>query len=190
MLNAFIHPRLTKAECEFWFEAGGEWQEQTERRMEAQLARAFPDVRDVTEPFLWFEPNYLAVLSGPMGAAAHQGVSAHADCVTRALAAYQDAAQPRRVQSLFLNYQFEFDAGVLPRGPRKTVWKTSDDMMTLERDTAGNRSRTRLTLRCLITHPPACCLTRAGDWLERIHHKMDGAFHEMHQGNSYGLGRW
>ena len=190
MLNASIHPRLMKAECEFWFEAGADWQEQTEQRMETHLARAFPDVSHISEPFLWFEPNYLAILSGPTeSAAAHKDVRTHSDRITRALTAYQVAARPRRVQTLFLNYQFEFGAGVLPRGPRKTVWKTSDEMMTLERETAGDRSRTRLTLRCLITHPPARCLTRAGDWLERIHHKMDGAFHEMHQGDYYGVGR-
>ena len=180
MLKAPFHPRLTKAECEFWFEAGADWQEQTERRLESRLARAFPDVRDVTEPFLWFEPNYLAVLSGPTGsAAAHKDVQTHSDCITRALSAYQDAVQPRRVQTLFLNYQFEFGAGVLPCGPRKTVWKTPREMMTLEREAPPGGPQARLAVRCLITHPPADCLTRSGGWLERIHHKMDGAFRTL-----------
>ena len=180
MPNASFLPRLTKAECEFWFEAGADWQEQTERRLESLLAGAFPDVRDVTEPFLWFEPNYLAVLSGPMGsAAAHEDVRTHSDCITRALSAYQDAAQPRRVQTLFLNYQFEFDAGLLSCGPRKAVWKTPREMMTLEREAPPGGSPTHLAVRCLITRPPAECLTRSGDWLERIHHKMDGAFRTL-----------
>lgn len=175
-----FRPRLTKAECEFWFEAGPDWQDQTERRVEDGMARAFPDVADVTEPFLWFEPNYLAVLSGPTaGMQAHADVKTHADCITRALAAYQDAARPRRVQTLFLNYQFEFAADVLPSGPRKTVWKTPREMMTLEREVRPSGPRTRLAIRCLITQPPALCLTRSADWLESIHHRMEGAFHKM-----------
>ena len=182
MTKAPFHPRLTKAECEFWFEAGADWQDHTERKMEAHLADAFPDVTGVSEPFLWFQPNYLAVLSGPTGEVeAHAGVEAHSGCITRALAAYQDAAQPRRVQTLFLNYQFEFDADVLPYGPRKMVWNTPRERMTLERETPPGSPRTRLALRCLITHPPASCLTRSPRWLEHIHHRMEGAFHELQQ---------
>ena len=186
MAIASFHPRLTKAECEFWFEAGAVWQEQTERRMETSFARAFPDVGDVAEPFLWFEPNYLAVLSGPTGGAeAHADVKAHSGCITRALAVYQDAAQPHRVQTLFLNYQFEFEAGVLPCGPRKTVWDTPRERMTLERETPPGSTRTRLTLRCLITHPPVSCLTRSPRWLQHIHHRMEGAFHQLQQGGPF-----
>ncbi len=175
-----FHPRLTKAECEFWFEAGADWQDQTEQRVEGRLARAFPDVADVTEPFLWFEPNYLAVLSAPTGgASAHADVKAHAGCITRALAAYQGATKPRRVQTLFLNYQFEFDSGVLPRGPRKTVWNTPREMMTLEREAARSGSQARLAIRCLITHPSALSLSHPSRWLEGIHGRMEGAFHKM-----------
>lgn len=174
-----FRPRLMKAECEFWFEAGADWQDQTERSVEDRLARAFPDVADVTEPFLWFEPNYLAVLSGPTGgAAAHADVETHAGCITRALVAYQGAAQPRRVQTLFLNYQFEFAANVLPNGPRKTVWQTPREMLTLERE-VGHDAETRLVIRCLITHPPALCLTHSGRWLGSIHRRMEAAFHKM-----------
>ena len=180
--NVPFHPRLTKAECEFWFEAGADWQDQTERRMESSLAHAFPDVAGVSEPFLWFEPNYLAVLSGPTGnAEAHTDIKAHSGCVTRALAAYQDAARPRRVQTLFLNYQFEFNAGILPCGPRKTVWETSRELMTLEREAPGGGPQTRLGLRCLITRPSMDCLDRSPHWLECIHHRMEGAFHALQQ---------
>ncbi len=190
MTRASFHPRLTKAECEIWFEAGADWQEHTERRMEAHLADAFPDVTGVSEPFLWFEPNYLAVLSGPTGEGeAHTDVKAHAGCITRALAAYQDAAQPHRVQTLFLNYQFEFDATFLPCGPRKTVWNTPHEMMTLERETPPGSPRTRLALRCLITRPPVSCLTRSPAWLQHIHRRMEGAFQKVQQSDSPGVSR-
>lgn len=185
--NVPLHPRLTKAECEFWFEAGADWQDQTEQQVEARLADAFPDITGVSEPFLWFEPNYLAVLSGPLGGAeAYTDVTAHSGCITRALGAYQDAAQPRRVQTLFLNYQFEFNADVLPGGPRKTAWDTPRERMTLEWETPPGSLWTRLTLRCLITRPPATCLTRSPHWLQHIHHRMEGAFHELQQGSSFG----
>ena len=179
-----FHPRLTRAECEFWFEAGPDWQEQMEQRMETSLALAFPDVSNAAEPFLWFEPNYLAILSGPTGSAeAHADVKTHSGYITRALAAYQDAAHPHRVQTLFLNYRFEFDAGILPCGPRKTIWKTPREMLTLEREqTCTDESQTHLALRCLVTHPPASCLTRPEHWLWHVHHRMEGAFFEMQQG--------
>lgn len=174
-----FHPRLTKAECEFWFESGPDWQDQTERRVEDSLAQAFPDIIGVTEPFLWFEPNYLAVLSGPTGgASAHADVEAHAGCIMRALTAYQGAAQPRRVQTLFLNYQFEFAANVLPDGPQKTVWRTPREILTLERETP-NGAQTRLAIRSLITHPPALSLSHPSRWLESIHRRMEGAFHKI-----------
>ena len=190
MTKASFHPRLTKAECEFWFEAGADWQEQTERRLETQLADAFPDVSGLTEPFLRFEPNYLAVLSGPMGGvAAHDDIRAHSGCVTRALAAYQDAAHPHRVQTVFLNYQFEFAADVLPCGPKKTVWETPCEMITLERETPPGSPWTRLALRCLITCPPVNCLDRLPAWLDHIHRRMDGAFQDVQQGHAALTGR-
>ena len=178
-----FHPRLSRAECEFWFEAGPEWQVQTEQRMEALLALAFPDVSAAAEPFLWFEPNYLAILSGPTGrAAAHTDVKTHSDCITRALAAYQDAARPRGVQSLFLHYRFDFDEIIMPYGPRKTIWKTPHEMLTLEREhTGSDEAQTHLALRCLFTHPPASCLARPEHWLGRVHHRMEGAFFKMQQ---------
>ena len=82
--NTPFHPRLTKAECEFWFEAGADWQDKTEQRMETQLARAFPDVSSVSEPFLWFQPNYLAVLSGPTGRGRRTPMSRHTPAASRA----------------------------------------------------------------------------------------------------------
>jgi len=174
-----FRPRLTKAECEFWFEAGADWQEQTERQMETQFALAFPDVSAVSEPFLWFEPNYLAVLSGPTGdGAAHADIEAHSACITRALAAYQDAARPNCVRTLFLSYQFEFDAGILPCGPSKIVWEAPCEIMTLEQEAPCGGLQTRLEFRCLITNPAADCLNRPSRWLERIHHRMEGAFHQ------------
>ena len=84
MTKAPSHPRLTKAECEFWFEAGADWQEHTERRMEAHLADAFPDVTGVSEPFLWFQPNYLAVLSGPTGTRKRTRTSRRTPAASRA----------------------------------------------------------------------------------------------------------
>ena len=171
-----FHPHLTRAECEFWFEAGADWQEQTERQVGAQFASVFADIR-ADESFLRFEPNYLAVLSGPLsGAAAHTDVEAHSSRVLHALAAYQAAAQPRRVQTLFLSYQFRLEDAALPGCALKRVWNTPRDMITLEWGGQGDGSGAPLEARCLITHPPACCLTQSPDWLGRIQHKMERAF--------------
>ena len=184
-----FHPRLTKAGCEFWFEAGADWQEHTERLMESSLALAFADVGNVTEPFLWFEPNYLVIHSEPSGnEKAHLEVQTHSRRVMRALRAYADAAQPRRVQSLFLYYHFDLPADRLPGTPKKLIWNTPREMLTLERS-AGRGSQTRLALRCLITQPSESCLARSGRWLERIHQKMDTAFHDLRQSDCLVGGR-
>ena len=174
------HPRLTKAECEFWFEPGAVWQEQTERLMEAHLARAFPDIPDVTEPFLWFEPNYLSVLTESAGAA-HLDAKIHAGRIRRALTAYDNAVQPCRVETLFLSYEFELPRAILKDAPKKLVWKTPRELMTVEWESSGG-PHVSLHLRCLVTKPPVRCLAGSEGWLERIHHKMDGAFHTLRQG--------
>ena len=61
-------------------------------------------------------------------------------------------------------------------------------MLTLERETFGG-PQARLSLRCLITDLPADCLTRSPHWLERIHHRMEGAFQDVQQGHISPAGR-
>lgn len=185
-----FHPRLTKAGCEFWFEAGADWQEHTERLMESSLALAFADAGDIAKPFLWFEPNYLAIHSEPLGnEKAHLEVQTHSQRVMRALKIYADAAHPCRVQSLFLQYHFDLPADSLPGTPKKLIWNTPREMLTLERRVSGREPQTRLALRCLITQPSDHCLARSGRWLEHIHQRMDTAFHDLRQSDCLVEGR-
>ena len=183
-----FHPQLTEAHCEFWFEPGADWPQERERQMQEQLAQAFPDVAGVSEPFLWFDPDYLAVRAAPPC-----GPEAHRERVLRALAVYHEVGRPRAVQTLCVRYGFELDPRAVPGldAPHTLRRLGPGELLTLaaEPDVRCGPPRARLAARFLLTRQTSCLPRLAERRLRDIHDRMEDAFQDLRLRASLLAGR-
>ena len=187
MPNPNFLPRLLEAECEFWFPTASDPLSPVESTLADRLAQRLPLDEDMVVPWVWYEPNYLALRSElpPGGAAAHR-------CrLLSALTAYLEAARPQAVQSVFLRYLFSLPAAVLPgavlpnaSGPLVRVRQTRYRRLSVTVTAVASSSppRVEVELRCLLTGPSRRAVTDTSSWLADLHATLEKEFQQIRSG--------